>query len=36
MLNGFIVVTFNVLMAVTLIYVLWNVTPCSLVDRLRY
>ena len=36
MLAGFIVVTFNVLMAVNVIYVLWNLTPCSLVDRLRY
>jgi len=30
------VVTFYVLMLVTLIYVLWSVTPCSLVDRYRY
>jgi len=36
MLAGFIFVTFYVLMAVTLIYVLWNVTPCSLVDMYRY
>jgi len=36
MLAGFIFVTFNVLMAVALIYVLWNVTPCGFVDRLRY
>ena len=37
LLVGFIFVTFNVFfMAVTLIYVLWNVTSCSLVDRYRY